>query len=140
LIADLRPATLDRLGLEAALETLAARSRGLGLEVSVSFAPLHGPGRYAPDLETAIYRIVQEALTNARTHGGAQHAGVRVEESGDTIRVSVQDDGRGFDPTAPSGGFGLVGMRERAGLLAGTVDVDSTPGAGATVTAVLPSG
>jgi signal transduction histidine kinase len=140
LIADLRPATLDRLGLEAALETLAARSRGLGLEVSVSFAPLHGPGRYAPDLETAIYRIVQEALTNARTHGGAQHAGVRVEESGNTIRVSVQDDGRGFDPTAPSGGFGLVGMRERAGLLAGTVDVDSTPGAGATVTAVLPSG
>ena len=138
LINDLRPAALDQLGPQAAIETLAARNAGLGLEVTLD-VDLNGSIRHTPELETAIYRIIQEALTNARKHGDARHASVTVDDDGATIRIRVQDDGSGFDPAAPSDGFGLVSMRERAGLLDGTVQVDSTPGAGAVVSATFPA-
>jgi signal transduction histidine kinase len=137
LITELRPAALDQLGVEAAIEALVDRMRTAGVEVdcNVSFAP----GRLAPDLETGIYRIVQEALNNARTHGEATRAVVEVLEGDSTVAVSVRDNGAGFDPAAPVHGFGLAGMRERVELLEGVFAVESAPGAGTVVTARFPA-
>jgi signal transduction histidine kinase len=136
LIVELRPAELDELGLEPALEALAHRRGGDGLEVSVQ-ADLDGE-RLAAALESAIYRIVQEALTNAAKHAGSSHATVSVASAGSSIELRVSDDGRGFDVEAPSSGYGLVGMRERATLLGGQLEVASAAGEGTTVRAILP--
>ena len=136
LIVELRPAELDELGLEPALEALAHRRGGDGLEVSVQ-ADLDGE-RLAPALESAIYRIVQEALTNAAKHAGSSHATVSVAAAGSAIELRISDDGRGFDVEAPSSGYGLVGMSERAALLGGHLEVASAAGEGTTVRAVLP--
>jgi signal transduction histidine kinase len=138
LITELRPAALDELGLHAAVTALADRSRRLGLEVDVDVAT-PGDGPLADgDTEIAIYRIVQEALSNARKHGGAERAVATVAREGEAIVVTVRDDGAGFDPAAATGGFGLVGMRERTELLDGTLQIDSAPGQGTTVTVTLP--
>jgi signal transduction histidine kinase len=137
LITELRPAALDELGLEAAIGALAERSRSLGLEVDGDVAPEVAGELCDADSQIAIYRIVQEALSNARKHG-ATRAVASVGIDGDQIIVSVRDDGDGFDPIARTTGFGLVGMRERAELLGGTVDVSSAGGAGTTVSASLP--
>jgi len=136
LIVELRPAELDELGLEPALEALAHRRGGDGLEVSVQ-ADLDGE-RLAAALESAIYRIVQEALTNAAKHAGSSHATVSVASAGSSIELRVSDDGRGFDVEAPSSGYGLVGMSERAALLGGHLEVASAAGEGTTVRAILP--
>ena len=142
LITDLRPAALDQIGTEAAIEALADRCRGLGLEVDVQLDLGHGQagtaGRFDGDLETAVYRIVQEALTNARKHGGARRAVVDVRGGEGTVDVCVRDDGSGFEPESPTDGFGLVGMRERVDLLKGTLTISSTPGRGTTVAASIP--
>ena len=142
LIADLRPPGIDEFGAETAIKALAERfqSKGLAVDVSVELA---GEGRGAvnrrpPDLETAIYRVVQEALTNATKHGLAHRAVVEVTELDDAIHVTVRDDGHGFDPAVKTNGFGLRGMRERAELLDGTLTVHSAPGQGATVEAAFP--
>jgi len=141
LITDLRPAALDELGLEPAVHALVERAtrRGLDVDASIDLAYEQGrePDRQTTELETAQYRILQEALNNAIKHGAA-HVVVRIVERGTTVTVTVQDDGRGFDPSEHASGLGLLGMRERAELLNGTLDVDSTPGAGTTITAVLP--
>jgi signal transduction histidine kinase len=136
LIVELRPAELDELGLEPALEALADRRGGDGLGVSVQ-ADLDGE-RWAPALESAIYRIVQEALTNAAKHAGSSHATVSVAAAESSIELRISDDGRGFDVEAPSSGYGLVGMRERATLLGGQLEVASAAGEGTTVRAILP--
>jgi signal transduction histidine kinase len=142
LITDLRPAALDELGVQAAVEGLAERSTRHGLEVDVSVELAHEQGRaatrHAPELETAIYRIVQEALTNASKHGGAKRAVVEIHEQDTTVHISVRDDGAGFDVDAETDGFGLLGMRERVDLLGGEISIDSAPGHGATVTASIP--
>jgi signal transduction histidine kinase len=142
LITDLRPAALDELGVQAALEGLAERNTRHGLEVDVSVELAYEQGRastrHAPELETAIYRIVQEALTNAAKHGGAKRAVVEIHEQDATVHISVRDDGAGFDVDAETDGFGLLGMRERVDLLSGEISIDSTPGHGATVTASIP--
>jgi signal transduction histidine kinase len=142
IIADLRPAEIDELGAGAAIQALAERfeRNGLAVDVSVELADgRRGPGdRHLPDLETAIYRVVQEALTNASKHGLARRAVVEVVEHGETILVTVRDDGRGFDPAVRANGFGLPGMRERAELLNGTLTIDSAPGRGATVEVRFP--
>jgi two-component system, NarL family, sensor histidine kinase DevS len=150
LITDLRPAALDELGTQAAVEALAERATRHGIEVDVSIDLTHerllvegGDGeealaRHTPELETAIYRIVQEALTNAIKHGGARRAVVEIHEDGDTVYVEVRDDGAGFDPTADTGGFGVLGMRERVELLDGELQISSSPGAGAIVSASFP--
>jgi signal transduction histidine kinase len=140
LITELRPAALDELGLPAAIAALAERSGTLGLEVDVDVDPTRSDGIADPECEIAIYRIVQEALSNARKHGAATRAIVSVETGDEGLTVTVRDDGSGFDPSTPAGGFGLVGMRERAELLGGTIVVASTDGAGTTVTASLPRG
>jgi signal transduction histidine kinase len=149
LITDLRPAALDELGTQAAVEALAERAARHGIEVDVSidlaYERVGGAwegdralARHTPELETALYRIVQESLTNATKHGGATRAVVEINEDEDTVRVEVRDDGSGFDPTADTAGFGLLGMRERAELLDGTLRIHSSPGTGATVYASFP--
>jgi signal transduction histidine kinase len=143
LITDLRPAALDELGAQAAVEALAERATRHGIEVDVSIDFTQEDGRararHAPELETALYRIVQEALTNAAKHGGAGRAVVEVHEADGTVHLEVRDDGAGFDPTAETDGFGLLGMRERVELLDGALQVDSAPGAGTTVRATFPA-
>ena len=143
LITDLRPAALDELGVQAALEGLAERTRRRGVEVDVSvelaYEQGHEPTRHVGELETAVYRVVQEALTNAAKHGKAKRAVVEVREDSRTVHVSVRDDGCGFDPDADTDGFGLLGMRERVELLGGELQVDSAPTRGATVRARVPS-
>jgi signal transduction histidine kinase len=142
LITDLRPAALDELGVQAAIEGLAERSarQGLAVDVSVELERDEGsaPKRHASELETAIYRIVQEALTNAVKHGHAARAVVEIREEDSTIHLSVRDDGDGFDTDAETDGFGLLGMRERVELLGGNLRVDSASSGGTTVTASAP--
>jgi len=142
LITDLRPAALDELGVQAALEGLAERNTRHGLEIDVSVDLAYEQGRAStrppPELETAIYRIVQESLTNASKHGGAKRAVVEIHERDTTVHISVRDDGAGFDMEAETDGFGLLGMRERVDLLGGEISIDSAPGHGATVTASIP--
>jgi signal transduction histidine kinase len=136
LITELRPAALDQLGLLAALEGLGRRAgdvEGLevGMDVRVEEKALD------PELKTAVYRLVQEALTNVGKHAGAARVDVAVEQGPDALRVRVADDGRGFDAAEPTAGFGLAGMRERAALMGGELGIE-TSSAGTAVTAVFP--
>jgi signal transduction histidine kinase len=142
LITDLRPAALDELGAQAAVEALAERAARHGIAVDVSIDLAHESGRadarHPAELETAIYRTVQEALTNATKHGGARRAVVEIHEDAAAVHVEVRDDGAGFDPRAETDGFGLMGMRERVEMLEGTLRIDSSPGAGTAVRASFP--
>jgi signal transduction histidine kinase len=142
LITDLRPAALDELGVKAAIDALAERAARHDLEVDVSVELADtlstGLSRLTIDLETALYRIVQEALTNATKHGRARRAVVEIREDGNAVHLSVRDDGRGFDPAGDSNGFGLMGMRERTVLLGGELHVVSAPCDGTTVSAAIP--
>jgi signal transduction histidine kinase len=137
LITELRPAALDELGLAAAIGALAERSAVSGLSVDLDVA-VDEAVVSDPDRQIAIYRIVQEALSNARKHGGARRAVATVAVAGGRVEVSVRDDGSGFDPARATDGFGVLGMHERAELLGGTVVVTSSPGAGTTVAATIP--
>jgi signal transduction histidine kinase len=143
LITDLRPAALDELGVRAAIESLAERTGHHGVEVDVSVDLAYEEGRestrHLPEIETAIYRIVQEALTNASKHGAAKRAVVEIREDSTTVHLGVRDDGNGFDPDAETDGFGLLGMRERVELLGGELLIESAPGAGATVKVSFPA-
>ena len=142
LITELRPAALDDLGIGPAIEALAARAAGSGLDVDLAVDLAHDGGgqadRHPPEVETAIYRIVQEGLNNAGKHGRAARAVVEIVERNGNVDVTLRDDGAGFDPSLRTAGFGLVGMRERAELLGGTLRIDSTPGEGTTVRARIP--
>jgi signal transduction histidine kinase len=144
LIADLRPTTLDELGLGAALEALAERltaSDAIEVEMNVDldFHSDRAKQRLVREIEDAAYRLVQEALNNAAHHGHTERAKVEVIESGEKLHLRVSDQGRGFDPGARTDGFGLVGMRERVTLAGGTLDLQSSPGAGTTIIAILPA-
>jgi two-component system, NarL family, sensor histidine kinase DevS len=142
LVTDLRPVILDDLGLHAAIEALCERAshRGLEIDRSIELAYEQGrePMRHTPELEIAAYRIVQEALTNATKHGHAKRAVIELVETEATVELTVGDDGDGFDPAASTTGFGLLGMRERVELLAGAIQIESSPGNGTTLTATLP--
>ena len=142
LITELRPAILDDLGTKAAIEALAERvdNSGLTVEATVELAyeSRRAAQRHTPELELTIYRIVQEALTNAAKNGHATRGIVEVIEGATTIQVSIRDDGTGFDPATRTEGFGVVGMRERVALLHGTLEIESAPGHGTTVRCALP--
>jgi signal transduction histidine kinase len=140
LIAELRPAALDELGLDAAIETLSERSAAAaGIEVETQIELRNGgTARLARDTETTVYRLVQEALSNAARHSGGSVVRVEVAESDDAIVVCVADNGHGFDPAATAGGFGLRGMRERVELAGGWMTIDSSPD-GCAVRARLPT-
>jgi signal transduction histidine kinase len=140
LITELRPASLDQLGLEPALEALFERARtvhDLPVRALVELESAAN-GRLDAEVETAVYRVVQEALNNAARHAGASVVHVEVLERGDEIRLRVADDGRGFDLGMPSAGFGVPGMRERVTLVGGRLDLVSGT-EGTTVTATVPA-
>ena len=140
LIADLRPPALDADGLGPAIERLAqdvARSGELAVDADVQLDGDSSAGRLAPETETAIYRVVQEALTNVVKHANATRVAIEIAPRGDGVEVTVRDDGAGFDPDAPRDGYGIAGMAERAELADGTLSVTSRPGAGTTVQAWL---
>jgi signal transduction histidine kinase len=144
IIADLRPAALDDIGLGVALKGLAERQsavNGLELDCDIDLAWEGGrmPERLVPSVEDAAFRLVQEAFNNVTKHAGASRVRLSAREDADGLRLEVEDDGTGFDPTAGSGGFGLVGMHERAELVGGTLEVDSALGRGTLVRAVLPA-
>lgn len=139
LISDLRPAALDELGLEAALEALferIERRHRFALETFVSVDERRG--RLPDDVETAVYRIVQEALTNVVRHAAARHVDVHLVEHAGEITLSVRDDGRGFEPSRARHGFGIAGIRERVELVGGQLHIRSSA-AGTELTAVLPA-
>lgn len=132
----LRPSMLDDLGLVAALEWQGREvSRTSEMEVDVQSENV---SESLPDeYKVTIYRLVQEALNNAVRHAGARNAQVRVEQNATAIRVTVGDDGHGFDP-ARARGMGMLGMEERVRRLGGHIEFRSGPGRGATVAAELP--
>jgi signal transduction histidine kinase len=119
IITELRPAALDELGLAPALATLVSRvasTSGLEVETEIDIN-----GRLQPEQETTAYRVVQEALSNVVKHAEATKAEVRVAVDDGKLRITVTDDGHGFDPEATTGGSGLVGMRERIDLAGGSL-------------------
>ena len=137
---DLRPAMLDDLGLLAALVWLVDRySQQSNIRMHVEHDGLDR--RFAPQIETGAYRIVQEALTNVARHAGVTQATVRLWVEERTLTIQIIDTGKGFDPALASvDGVrgGVLGMRERARLLGGDLTVESTPGEGTRVIARLP--
>jgi signal transduction histidine kinase len=139
LAVELRPKALDDFGLVAALERLTdtfAEQTGMTIE----FVPnLPGDGRFPPEVETALYRLVQESLTNIVKHARASTVSIVLTRKPESISVVVEDDGVGFEPDRQDGdGIGLIGMRERVGLFGGRVVLESRPGAGTTVVAEVP--
>ena len=137
LAVELRPAALDDFGLAPALERLVELHRqdahvGVDLEVRL------GSERLPADVETTMYRIVQESLTNVAKHAGATRISVLVTRKGNSVVVLVEDDGSGFDATGHRQGLGLGGMRERVALVGGRLRVETTPGAGTTIAAEIP--
>ena len=136
IITDLRPSLLDDLGLGPAIEALLERRRIAGLEI-VGDVSISDPEGLDPELETTVYRLLQEALTNVAKHAQATTVHVLVRVGRDEVRVEVQDNGAGFDTEARSSGFGLAGMRERVYLSGGRLDVESSPN-GTAVRAKMP--
>jgi signal transduction histidine kinase len=145
LITELRPAALDEIGTQPALEAFATRLQaqsGVQIDLVLDLAYEAGrcPERHTPEIELTAFRLVQEALNNTVKHAGATRVNVRISEldADGLLTIEIQDDGRGFDPDAGSEGFGLLGMRERVASVGGTVSVTSEPGAGTLVSASLP--
>jgi signal transduction histidine kinase len=158
LITELRPAALDDLGLAAALQALARRAQAIdGLEVKTELdlgpqdpaeanGDVHEARRLDPELESTIYRVVQEALTNVSRHAEARSAVVSISEREGVVRVSVTDDGKGppeegrLGPRGDGleGGFGMSGMRERAELVGGELEMVAAPERGTTVRLTVP--
>lgn len=141
LLFELRPAALEQEGLAGALEQLVAAMR-VRSELTITYAA-ETDVRLPADSETAIFRIVQEALGNAAKHARATAASVTLAAGDGVLRVEVRDDGVGFDPGRPaadgrSGGMGLRSMRERAAATGLTLRVMSAPGAGTRVTVTAP--
>ncbi len=137
--ADLRPLMLDDLGLAAALEWLVEETtRRHGFTVDLEVDELSA--NIAEPLASHIYRIVQESLTNAGRHAAARHVRVHVRAIGPEIHLDVQDDGRGIAPDdlRKKGSFGLVGIRERVYILAGSVEMRGDPGRGTAIHVRLP--
>lgn len=144
LISDLRPAVLDELGLQPALEALVERvteTTGLTTQLEVDLVYESGgtTTRLVPEIENAIYRLVQETLTNVSKHAGVDRASVTVRESDSSVRVEVRDEGVGFELDHATDGFGLIGMRERVDLVDGKLAVTAMPGGGTTVSVVVPA-
>jgi PAS domain S-box-containing protein len=137
LVWELRPTALDDLGLRAALANYV---QDWCARVNVT-AELHTSGllddRLASDVETTLYRIAQEALTNVAKHAKARHVEIILERRADHVALIVEDDGVGFDQSGPSKidghGFGLLGMQERAALVGATLEIESAPGQGTTI-------
>jgi two-component system sensor histidine kinase UhpB len=141
LARQLRPSALDDHGLMPAVETQLKRfSARTGVEATLNAEG--DPNSLPEDVQTAVYRILQEALANIGRHAGATAVAVEIQAEGDQLELRIRDDGEGFDPLAvthasngdgPGAGLGLSGMAERARLAGGELDVRSAPGGGTTV-------
>ncbi len=139
LAVELRPKALDDFGLMAALKRLGSGfSEQTGIRVDVE--SYLGEARLPSEVETALYRIVQESLTNVVKHAGASSVSVLVTQKDGSVIAVIEDDGRGFDAKAarPRAGLGLVGMEERVALLNGSLRIESSEGAGTTIVAEVP--
>lgn len=140
---DLRPSALDDLGLLPALRWY-LKEYQQKCHVEVEFVAHGLKQRLSPESETALYRIVQESLTNTAKHAAASKVWVTLDEDGDAVTARIRDNGQGFDAQAffrrpwQDRGLGLAGMSERATLLDGTLKIDSQPGAGTVITARVP--
>jgi signal transduction histidine kinase len=138
LAVELRPKVLDDFGLVPALERLVTTfsdKTGIAADLEAALPEERLPA----EIETALYRIVQEALTNVVKHAGASRVSVLLTRGDTSVTAVVEDDGRGFEAGESSGeGVGLVGMRERVGLLEGRLAIESTEGAGTTLVAEVP--
>lgn len=140
LMVELRPPVLDQIGLEATLRDQGAdfkRRTGIGCTVEVTLA-----GRLGPEVETVLYRVTREAMTNVEKHARAGHVWVTLVGERAAVRLEIRDDGVGFDPAAAASRagrdhYGLLGMRERVELAGGTWSLRSGPGRGATVRATF---
>ena len=139
LALQLRPSVLDDLGLPAALERYVAECRRrYRLQIDLAMRGLEAE-RLPAQVETALYRIVQESLTNVARHAAARTASVLVERRNGRVRAIIEDDGRGFDPAgAGQERLGLYGIRERAELLGGTLTIESAPGQGTSLFIEVP--
>jgi signal transduction histidine kinase len=133
---DLRPSALVHLGLMATIEILAreyAERSGVNVQCAL------GPVRLTPAAELTVYRLLQEAITNISKHAQARQVWITLAARAGQVEVSVRDDGVGFDPAQPvRSAYGLVGMRYRAAAEGGQLAVDSAPGQGTVVRAMLP--
>jgi signal transduction histidine kinase len=140
LAVELRPSALDDFGLVAALERLTA-SFTEQTGISVDFQTALADERLPEEVETALYRIVQESLTNVVKHARARRVSILLARKAGTVKAVVEDDGQGFDEARQAGdGYGLVGMRERLALLGGRLEVESGRDAGTTIAAEVPVG
>ena len=138
LAVELRPAALDDFGLVPAVERLAETFRAQSA-IQVDLESTLGDARLPSEVETVVYRIVQEALSNVVKHAAASRVSILLTRRGDTIAAVVEDDGHGFDPEAAGDdGLGLVGMRERVGLVGGRVHIESATDAGTTLVVEVP--
>jgi PAS domain S-box-containing protein len=136
---ELRPPVLDQLGLSAAIEWLAGDfSRRTGITCEPRLLPTNGA--INSELATALFRIVQEALTNVSRHAGASHVSLELGITSGCVTLDVSDDGRGITEAAATGpgSLGILGMRERAGALGGVLEVAPRSGGGTRVTAWFP--
>jgi signal transduction histidine kinase/CHASE3 domain sensor protein len=139
---NLRPKPLEEQSLFEAIQGEAARLREDGVEVRCLAEG--DPLRPAPEIENGVYRIAQEALQNIRKHAGATLVEVTLATAGDGLTLTIRDNGRGFDPErlaerrTDGGGFGMLGMRERARLVGGHLEVQSTAGAGTVLVVTAP--
>jgi signal transduction histidine kinase len=142
IITELRPAALDELGLKPAIEALIERHReqsGFAIDSRLDLADQQpGALHLSGELETTVYRLLQEALTNIAKHAHAEHVRVAVEQTDDELRIDVRDDGAGFVVGEQVNGFGLSGMRERVNLADGTLQIASSA-QGTLVQARLPA-
>jgi two-component system sensor histidine kinase UhpB len=129
LARQLRPTTLDDLGLKAALATLSEEvGRRSGIDTDFD-----GDGDFSPvsdEIQLVTYRVAQEALSNAVQHAHAERVRVRLQRTGDGLELRISDDGSGFDAVNTNGGLGIAGMRERALLVGGKIEIDSGPNIG----------
>lgn len=138
LVAASAPIGLTAGGIGEALERLGERfERETGITVTVDAPALPPLDR---DTEVVLLRCAQEGLANVRKHSGASNATVTLSAAGDAVRLTITDDGAGFDAASASAGFGLAGMRERLALVNGSLTVSSSPGAGTVLEAALPIG
>jgi two-component system, NarL family, sensor kinase len=137
-VLDLRASPLEGLPLSEALKALVERWEA-ETGIAARYGAVNGSRPLPPSVEAALYRICQEALTNVARHAGAKRATVRLVATPDRVRLAVEDDGQGFDAAgAPEDRHGIVGMRERAEVLGGTLEVSSGPGEGTRIEVTVP--
>ncbi|RYG56678.1 sensor histidine kinase, partial [bacterium] len=134
---ELRPAELDAMGLEAALRQYLG-DWSTRAEIEVDFDTDGWDERPSPEVETTLYRVVQEAVTNVTRHAQATYVSVVLQQDGKMANAIIEDNGCGFDTDQNSGRLGVLGMQERLAIVGGTLEIESIPGDGTSVFARVP--